>query len=86
MSANRVAVNPENIEKVQKWPIPQSDNDMERFLGFANYHHDHIKNYAEVTAVLCKLTGKNASFVWDEVHQVAFDSVKEKLVNALILI
>ena len=33
----------------------------------------------------CTSSQENASFVWDEVHQVAFDSIKEKLVNAPIL-
>ena len=38
MSAGGVAVNPENVRKVRDWPVPKSVKDVERFLGFLNYH------------------------------------------------
>ena len=40
------AVNPDNIAKVKKWPVPESMKDVEKFLGFVNYHRKHIKDYA----------------------------------------
>ena len=85
VSFEGVAVNPDNITKVKKWPIPQSVKDVEKFLGFVNYHRDHIQDYAGLTSILYKLTGSKATFEWQENHQEAFDTVKEKLVNAPIL-
>ena len=34
MSAEGVAVNPENVQKVRDWPVPKSVRDVERFLSF----------------------------------------------------
>ena len=82
VSFEGVAVNPDNITKVKKWPIPQSVKDVEKFLGFVNYHRDHIQDYAGLTSILYKLTGSKATFEWQESHQEAFDAAKEKLVNA----
>ena len=57
VSAKGVSVNPENVEKVKNWPVPKFVKDVEKFLSFLNYHHEHIQNYARDTAVLYKLTG-----------------------------
>ena len=64
VSAAGVAINPGNIEKVKTWPIPTSVKEVEQFLGFVNYHRDHIQNYAELTADLYHLTGAKAVFEW----------------------
>ena len=59
--------------------------DVEKFLRFVNYHRDHIQDYAGLTSILYKLIGSKSTFEWQESHQEAFESVKEKLVNAPIL-
>ena len=46
VSEEGVSINPENVEKVTKWPVPKSVKDVEKFLGFINYHRVHIKDYA----------------------------------------
>ena len=60
VSAEGVSINPENVEKVSKWPVSTPVKEVERFLGFANYHREHIKDYASVTRVLYQLTGSKA--------------------------
>ena len=71
-----VKVNPANVEKVKEWPTPTKVNDVEIFLGFLNYHRDHIKEYAHNTKPLYDLTRKGARFVWTEKEQSAFDKLK----------
>ena len=71
-----MSINPENVEKVSKWPVPTSVKEVERFLGFANYHREHIKDYASVTRVLYQLTGSKAVFNWLVEHQEAFELTK----------
>ena len=58
---------------------------MANSTGVVNYYRDHIQNYAGLTSILDKLMGSKATFEWQESHQEAFDSIKEKLVNAPIL-
>ena len=71
-----VKVNPANVEKVQSWPVPTTINHVERFLGFINYHRDHIKGYARLTKPLYQITGKRAKFHWSDEQQEAFDRLK----------
>ena len=84
VSGDGISVNPENIEAVSKWPTPKCTKDVEKFLGFVNYHRNHISEYAKRASVLYSITGKNA-FKWEGEHQGAFDDLKVALVNAPVL-
>ena len=77
--------NPENIEKVLSWPVPKCKDDVEKFLGFVNYHREHVKNYAKIAAMLYKLTEKHGKFIWGEEELVAFDKLKNCFVKAPVL-
>ena len=70
MTGDSVLVDPEPIEAVKAWPKPISTREVESFLGFVNYHREHIPHLAEKAASLYALTGK-ASFKWMEEHQQA---------------
>ena len=80
-----MSINPENVEKMTNWPVPKSVKDVEKFLGFINYHREHIKGYTKLTSVLYELTGSRATFTWDSRHQDAFKILKQKMVTAPIL-
>ena len=82
-----VSINPENIEKVAEWPVPICAHDVEVFLGFVNYHRNHIQDYAQLAAPLYQLTGSKGrkdkqAFQWTEVEGLAFKSLKEALICA----
>ena len=85
VSEEGVSINPENVEKVTKWPVAKSVKDAEKFLGFINYHREHIKDYAKLMSVLYELTGSRATFSWKSRHQDAYETLKQKMVTAPIL-
>ena len=72
------------IETIQKWPVPTSTKDVERFYGFANYHRSFIKDFAQISAPLHALTGKNP-FHWETEHQTAFEQLKTALTSSPVL-
>ena len=37
-----ISVDPDKIKTVQKLPSPRTIKELQSFLGFVNYHHDHI--------------------------------------------
>ena len=80
-----VAVDPNKIKAILEWPAPKSRKDVEAFLGFVNYHWDHIKEYAHISTCLYELTGLKSTFNWMAEHQSAFESLRECLVCAPIL-
>ncbi|XP_065923785.1 uncharacterized protein [Magallana gigas] len=69
---------------MNNWPIPLCTKDVERFCGFANYHRNFIKDFAEMIAPLYAVTGKNM-FNWGDEQQSVFDKVKLALTSAPVL-
>ena len=54
--------------------MPKIPKEVERFLGFANYHRSFIKDFAKIAASLKRNTSKNP-FEWKEGHQQASSPV-----------
>ena len=80
-----IAIDPNKVKAVTNWPIPTCRREVESFLGFANYHRTHIKEYAHIASPLYGLTGPKATFHWEDKHQQAFDALVEALVCAPVL-
>jgi RNA:NAD 2'-phosphotransferase (TPT1/KptA family) len=77
-------IGPGYIKDVQSWPVPTSSKDVERFLGFVNYHRSFIKELAHRASPLQEITGKKL-FRWEDEHQVAFDDLVTALTTAPVL-
>ena len=84
VSKEGVQVDPEKVSAVKKYPIPRNTKEVERFLGFVNYHRDFIPNYAERSHRLYQLTGKNP-FEWTDEHTQAFEDLSNALVTTPVL-
>jgi hypothetical protein len=52
VSAKGISFNPDSIDSVKQWPIPRTKKELESFLGFANYHRYHIKEFAKLAEPL----------------------------------
>ena len=85
VSNKGLAVDPNKIKAILEWPVPKSRKNVGAFLGCVNYHWDHIKEYAHISACLYELTGLKSTFNWMAEHQAAFESLRECLVCAPIL-
>ena len=77
-----IGVDPKKIEAIINWPPHTDRREVESFLGFANYHWNHIKEYAKLASPLYELTGPKAPFHWDVPQQEAFEALKNALVSA----
>ena len=82
---NTVEIDPETIKPVSDWPVPKCTRDVESFLGFVNYHRDHLPNLAKVAGPLYDLTGKKTNFKWGEEQEQAFGELKNLLVSPQVL-
>ena len=56
-----IYVNPESRNTIMNWPVPHKKRDVELFLGFANYHRDHISNFSGMASPLYELTKKKTT-------------------------
>lgn len=62
VSSSGIAIAPSKIEAVKAWPRPMNQNEVLAFLGFLNYHRDHLKDFASLSACLYDLAHTKGSF------------------------
>jgi len=84
VNSSQLLMSPKDTKAVREWPVPLCSKDVERFLGFANYHRSFVKDFAKLASPLYELTGKNA-FKWGDEQQVAFESLRQVLVEPPVL-
>ena len=85
VSAEGIKPDPAAVSKIQEWMPPRNKEELQSFLGFANYYRDFIPFHAAKVQPMQKLLRKNQHFYWKEKHQEAFDSVKQALADATAL-
>lgn len=70
---------------VSEFPTPRTQKQVRSFLGMANYYRRFVQDFAKITTTLNALLSKDKIFEWSEQCQVAFETLKEKLISAPIL-
>ena len=61
MSAEGISTNPEKVEKVKNWPVPQNIKDVQSFLGLVLYCRQFINQFAKKAQCLPELVGPAAN-------------------------
>ena len=84
VSGYDVSISPDKLEAVKQWPTPTNAKELLCFLGFMNYHRNHIPNFAQVSSNLYKLVHSD-TFSWRSRHQACFDKLKELAISAPML-
>ena len=85
VSTEGIKPDPAAVSKIQEWMPPRNKEELQSFLGFANYYRDFIPFHAAKVQPMQELLRKNQHFYWKEKHQEAFDSVKQALADATTL-
>ncbi|GJS38221.1 putative reverse transcriptase domain-containing protein [Tanacetum coccineum] len=85
INGNGIHVDPSKIEAVKNWKAPRTPTEVRSFLGLAGYYRRFIKNFSKIAKSLTILTQKSKTFDWGEEHELAFQTLKDKLCNAPVL-
>ncbi|KAM3196648.1 hypothetical protein ACQJBY_072382 [Aegilops geniculata] len=85
ISAKGIAVNPERVSAVVNWEPPQNVKQLRSFLGLASYCRRFVENFSKIAKPLSNLLQKHVKYVWSPECDVAFNTIKEKLVTAPVL-
>ncbi|KAE9178906.1 hypothetical protein PF005_g23894 [Phytophthora fragariae] len=85
VSTEGVRADPEKIEAICAWPVPQDQKQLRQWLGLATYLHHYSKNFAATIRPLSQLLKADAAWSWRPEHQTAFDAVKTSLSTAPVL-
>ncbi|GJS94378.1 putative reverse transcriptase domain-containing protein [Tanacetum coccineum] len=78
-------VDPAKIKAVKNWASPTTPTKIHQFLGLAGYYRRFIKDLSKIAKSLTELTQKNKKYIWGEDQESAFQLLKQKLCEALIL-
>ncbi|KAD4385220.1 hypothetical protein E3N88_25388 [Mikania micrantha] len=81
-----IEVDKAKIETISKLPPPTNVKSIRSFLGHAGFYRRFIKDFSKISKPMTQLLEKDAPFVSSEECLRAFELLKEKLVNAPILI
>lgn len=73
------------LKSINNYPKPHDKDSVKRFVAFANYYRKFIPSFAEIAKPLSDLTRKREEFRWTEVHQKAFEKLKNSLISPKIL-
>ncbi|GJX09850.1 putative reverse transcriptase domain-containing protein [Tanacetum coccineum] len=85
INGNGIHVDPSKIESVKNWKAPRTPTEVHSFLGLAGYYCRFIENFSKIVKSLTILTQKSKTFDWGEEHELAFQTLKDKLCNAPVL-
>ncbi|GKC25717.1 putative reverse transcriptase domain-containing protein [Tanacetum coccineum] len=83
--SNGIHVDPSKIEVVKNWKAPRTPTEVHSFLGLAGYYRRFIKNFSKIAKSLTILTQNCKTFNWGEEQELAYQTLKDKLCNALVL-
>ncbi|XP_063962569.1 uncharacterized protein K02A2.6-like [Lytechinus pictus] len=81
ISAEGLKPDPKKVEAVLKMPNPTDVAGVQRFIGFVNYLSKFLPGLSDLCEPLRKLTQKDVTWWWAEVHDRAVTEIK-KLVTA----
>lgn len=78
-------MDPDKIRAVAEWPVPRNVHEVRMFQGLCSYYRRFIEHYSDISKPLTELTKRNEPFQWTQERQVAFDTLKQKLITAPVL-
>ena len=85
ISDKGITPSPGRIQAITEMPEPCDKAAVQRFLGMINYVHKFIPNLSSIAEPLRITLGKNIAWHWGYEQQIAFDKLKESLINYPVL-
>jgi hypothetical protein len=86
ISRDGIKVDPTKVDAMKYLPAPHNVSEVRSLLGMFSYYRRFIDNFASIAEPLHKLLKKNNKFEWNETTEEAFQTLKDKLTSAPILI
>jgi len=78
VSAEGIRPNPDKIQAITDWPVPENKQHLASFLGFIQYYRRFIYNFAEKASPLMDMKRGKVEYQWNEKCQDAFDALKRE--------
>ncbi|GKE07865.1 reverse transcriptase domain-containing protein [Tanacetum coccineum] len=86
ISKNRIEVDKAKVDVIAKLPHPTTVKGVRSFLGHVGFYRRFIKDFSKISRSMTHLLEKNTPFIFSNECIQAFETLKKKLTEALILI
>ncbi|GJY48137.1 reverse transcriptase domain-containing protein [Tanacetum coccineum] len=86
VSRKGLEVDKAKIDVIAKLPPPTNVKAIRSFLGHSGFYRRFIKEFSKISRPMTKLLEKDLVFNFDEECNKAFETLKEKLTNAPIMV
>ena len=77
LTAHGVKADPSKVDAITNLTKPTDVQGVRRILGMTNYLAKFLPKLSDVSAPLRELTRKDHDFYWSDIHDQAFDDIKE---------
>ena len=67
------------------WEVLKSPFEIRSFLGLAGYYRRFIRDFSKIVVPLTRLTRKGVVFSWGPEQQASFETLRQRLCEALVL-
>lgn len=84
ISAEGLQADPEKVQAVKEWPIPQSMGEVRSFHGLALFYRRFIRNFSSIMSPITECL-KRTAFEWPNSAQKAFEDIKKLMTEAPVL-
>ena len=85
VSHDLVKMDPAKVARVAEWPTLSTKKEVQLFLGFTNFYQSFIEGFSHIAQPLFDLTKANSAFKWSSEEKLAFDTLRDRIMSALIL-
>ena len=85
VSKHGIEVDESKIEAIKNWPIPMNVSQVRSFNGLAGFYRRFVKDFSTIAAPLNDLTKKGVDFKWGVAQDIAFDTLKNRLISDPLL-
>ena len=78
-------MDPAKVSAVTSWPAPETQKQLQCFLGFANFYRRFIRGFCSIASPLSALTSPKIPFRWSDEAQDSFNTLKTRFTTNPIL-
>ena len=79
ISEDSIKPDENKVEAIRSLPVPTCVKEVRSFIGMCSYYRRFIPNFSQIAEPIIALTRKYAHFKWSDVHQKAFQYLKDSL-------
>ena len=86
ISEDGIQPDQKKIEAIRGLPAPTCVREVRSFIGMRSYYRRFIPNFSQIAEPIVALTRKYAHFKWSDIHQKAFEFLKDSLTSVPLLV